>query len=355
MKRNFGKMLILVLVLALLGSVAVASARTKTVGISLPTKELARCLKDEEYLTEFLTDMGYKVEVQFGMGDANIQVAQIENLIARGVDGLIISPMDAFSMTAVVELAHENGIPVVAYDMLIMGSEHINYYCTDDLEQVGAVQGQYIVDALGLEDGNGPFNLEIVAGDPVDSNAPYFYNGAMNVLNPYIESGQLVVPSGQIPFAVTGTPDWDGAKAQARMDAILSAHYTDKKLDAVLCSNDSVALGAISALKSIGYGSADLPLPITTGQDADIASVKSIIAGEQTMTVFKDIKILAEYGAYLIDSLLRGEAPDMSGGTTYYNDIKEVPTLVVAPQALDKDNWKELLIDSGYYTPDMLD
>lgn len=356
MNLGFRKAVVLVVTLAMVACFATVNvmAASKTIGISLPTKELARCLKDQEYLTNYLTEMGYKVEVQFGLGDPNVQVAQIENMITRGVDGLIISPMDAWSMTGIAELAHENGIPVIAYDMLIMETQYIDYYCTDDLVKVGEVQGQYIVDALGLAEGRGPFNLEIVAGDPADNNAPYFYNGAMNVLRPYIENGQLVVPSGQIDFSVTATPGWDGAKAQARMDALLSAHYTDKQLHAVLCSNDSVALGTVSALKSVGYGSPDLPFPIITGQDADMASIKSIITGEQTMTVFKDIQILAQYGASLIDCLVRGETPNMEGGTTFHNGVKDVQTLVVAPKPVDINNWEEVLFQSGYYSWDEL-
>ena len=328
--------------------------KQKTIGVSLSSKELARSLKDEEYLTADLTEMGYKVDVQFGQGDANIQASQVENMITNGVDGLIISPWDASSMTQVVELAHENGIPVISYDALILNSEYIDYYSADNLIEIGAVQGRYIIEKLGVDQGQGPFNLEIVAGDPADSNATYFYNGAMEVLQPYIDNGSLVVQSGQIDFAVTGTPGWDGTKAQSRMDAILSTYYTDKRIDAVLCSNDGVALGVISALKSVGYGSSDLPLPITTGQDCGIASIKSILAGEQTMTVFKDIRVLAKNAAYMIDCLVKGEDPVIEDGTTYNNNAKDVQAMVVEPVALDATNYQELLFDSGYYSEDIL-
>ena len=326
----------------------------KTIGVSLPSKELARCLKDEEYLTKDLKAMGYEVDVQFGQGDANIQASQVENMITNGVDGIILAPWDGSSMTKVVELAHDNDIPVIAYDSLILGSEYVDYYSADNLTEIGAVQARYIVETLGVDEGKGPFNLEIVAGDPADSNAPYFYNGAMDVLKPYIDAGLLVVPSGQVEFAVAGTPGWDGAKAQSRMDAILSTYYTDKRVDAVLCANDGVALGTISALKSVGYGSADMPLPITTGQDCDIASIKSILAGEQTMTVFKDINILAENAAYMIDCLVKGEEPVIEDGVVFNNNVKDVQAMVVEPIALDAENCMELLFDSGYYSEDML-
>jgi putative multiple sugar transport system substrate-binding protein len=358
MKVILKKLLVLALAVTLVGSTLAGCAakgeKKKVIGISLPSKELARCLKDQEYLTKNLEDMGYEVDVQFGQGDANIQASQIENMITNGVSGLIISPWDGSSMTSTVELAHNNDIPVISYDALILGSDYIDYYSADNLTQIGVTQAQYIVDKLGVAEGKGPFNIEIVAGDPADSNAPYFYNGAMQVLQPYIDNGSLVVPSGQIDFSVVGTPGWDGAKAQARMDSILSTFYTDKKLDAVLCSNDGVALGTISALKSVGYGSADMPLPITTGQDCDIASIKSILAGEQTMTVFKDISILAKNAAYMIDCLVKGEEPVIDNPVIFNNKVKDVKAMVVEPKALDKDNCQQLLFDSGYYSEDML-
>jgi len=329
---------------------AAAAPEDITIGVSLPTKELARCLKDEQYLTENFDKMGYKYDVQFAQGDIVVQNQQIENMITSGVDFLIISPMDSSGLTKVVELAHENGIPVLAYDALILNTEYIDYYVTDNLREVGATQARYIEEALGLKDGKGPFNLEIVAGDPADANAPYFYGGAYDVLAPYIENGQLVVQSGQVTFDQTSTPGWDPMKAQARVDDILNAFYSDKRVDAVLCSNDGMALGTISALKSAGYGTPDLPLPVTTGQDCDIASIKSIIAGEQTSTVFKDISKLAANAAYVADAILKGEKPDTTGALIFNNGVKDVETIVVQPLPLDITNYKELLLDSGFYT-----
>lgn len=327
----------------------------KSIGISLPTKELARCLKDEEYLTDNLESMGYEVMVLYAEGKAQQQADQIENMILNGVSALIISPIDGDSLTQVVEMAHDNDIPVLAYDALIMKTEYIDYYVTDDLEEIGRLQARYIVDKLGINNGEtGPFNLEIFAGEQPDNNAHFFYSGAMEILQPEIDKGTIVVPSGQIDFQVTSTPEWDGLKAQQRMDTILSAYYSDKTVDAVLTQNDGLALGVISALKSAGYGSDDKPYPIITGQDCDIASIKSIIAGEQTMTVFKDIRIMAERAAYVVDCMVKGEEPDMSGGTTFNNGVKDIKTLCVPPKTIDKSNYKELLFDSGYYSEDLL-
>lgn len=327
----------------------VAKTEEIVIGISLPSKELARCLKDEEYITAELDELGYGYDVQFGEGDAAKQVSQIENMMTSGVDILVISPWDGSSMTQICERAHELGIPVIAYDALILNSEYIECYMADDLKKIGATQAQYIVDKLGVAKGKGPFNLEIVAGDPADSNATYFYDGAMEVLQPYIDDGSLVVQSGQISFSETATPGWDATKAQSRMDALISSYYTEKHLDAVLCSNDGVAIGSISALKSAGYGTSDTPYPVTTGQDCDIASIQSIINEEQTMTVFKDIRMLAANTAYVVDCLVKGEEPEFSD-TIFNNGVMDVPALVVEPQALDIENYKELLLDSGYYS-----
>ena len=328
---------------------------TKLIGMSLPTKELARCLKDAEYFEQEMDGLGYEVIIQFAEGDAQLQASQIENMIMKGVDCLVISPWDGASLTQVVDLAYENDIPVVAYDALILNTPYIDYYVTDDLVKVGELQGQYIVDALGLSDEDeGPFNIELFAGDPADNNARFFFDGAMSKLNPYIESGQLVVQSGQIDFSVTSTPGWDGLKAQQRMDNLISANYTNKKIDAVLCNNDGLALGVISALKTAGYGTEEYPYPVITGQDCDIASIKSIIAEEQTMTVFKDIRILAHNASTVVNALLNGETIEADDTTTFDNGSIVVPATYVPPVALDISNYQELLFDSGYYSEDLL-
>jgi len=320
------------------------------IGVSLPSLELARCLKDQQYITQYLDELGYGVDVQFAKGDANLQASQVENMISNGVAGIILSPWDGSSMTSTVEIAHKNNIPVIAYDANILNSEYIDYYAADDLEGIGACQAQFIVDTLGVAEGKGPFNIELFCGDFADSNAIYFYNGAYEVLSPYIEDGSLVVRSGQIDFNQTATADWDAAKAQARMDTVLSTYYTDENLDAVLTQNDGIALGCISSLKSVGYGTESRPLPITTGQDCDLTSIKSIIAGEQSMTAYKDISQLAKTASYMIDCLVRGEEPVLENTVTYDNGVKEVTASAIEPVALTKDNVDELIIGSGFYT-----
>ena len=332
-------------------SESAATAQSKgTIGITLPTQELARCLKDQEYLTQYLNERGYDVDVQFATGDAATQVAQMENMIPNGVVGIICSPWDGSALTSAVEAAHNAGIPVIAYDALILNTPYIEYYAADDLRGIGALQAQYIVDTLKLDSSDEAHTLELFAGDYADANAPLFFEGAMNVLTPYIESGKLVVKSGQTEFNVVATAEWDGAKAQSRMDAILSTYYLDEPIEAVLCQNDDLAAGVISACKSAGYGTEAMPLPITTGQDCTISAVKSILAGEQSMTVFKDIKQLAYNGAYFIDCLVQGQTPEIENPVVYNNGSVDVKASAVEPLALTADKVQELVIDSDYYT-----
>lgn len=328
-----------------------APAQSKgTIGITLPTQELARCLKDQEYLTQFLNERGYDVDVQFAKGDAATQVAQIENMITNGVVGIICSPWDGSAVTPAVDAAHNAGVPIIAYDALILNTPYIEYYAADNLRGIGALQAQFIVDTLGLDDSDESHTLELFGGDFGDANAPLFFEGAMNILTPYIESGKLVVKSGQTEFNVVATAEWDGAKAQARMDAILSTYYLDEPVEAVLCQNDDLAAGVISACKSAGYGTEAMPLPITTGQDCTTSAIKSILAGEQSMTVLKNINQLAYNGAYFIDCLVQGQTPEIENPVIYNNGSVDVKASAVEPMVLTADKVQELVIDSGYYT-----
>ena len=332
------------------------SGEGKTIGISLTSKSLARTALDEIYLTKYLTELGYDVSIQYSEGDVTRQVSQFETFVTSGVDGIIISPSDGTALTTAMELADENDVPVLVYDALIMNSPFVKYYVTDDLFKVGKEQGDYIVEALGLEDGEkGPFNLELFTGSMTDNNAIYFYDGAMSALQPYIDEGVLVVQSGQITFAETSTEKWDAANAQTRCDTILSTYYTDKNLDAALTQNDNLAIGVISSLKSVGYGTDEKPLPITTGQDCDVSAIKSIIAGEQSMTVFKDIREFASAATYIIDAMIHGDEVVIEDPGIYNNNVVDVITYQVKPLRLTKDNWYELIIENGFYTPEDLD
>lgn len=320
----------------------------KTIGIAMPSKALERWEKDGNYMVENLKEKGYKVDIQYAQDSVPTQVSQIENMITKGVDVIVIASIDGEALTDVVAKAHKQGIPVIAYDRLIMNAEGIDYYATFDNFKVGELQGQFIVDQLNLEKEAGPFNLELFGGAPDDNNARFFFDGAMSVLQPFIDEGKLVVQSGQTDFNKIAIKNWDGATAQSRMDNLLSASYTKENVDAVLAPNDAVAMGVVSSLKGVGYGKDDRPMPIITGQDAEAASVKSIIAGDQTMTVFKDTKELANVAVTMVESILKDEEVKVNDTETYDNNTKIVPTFLLEPKTISVDNYQELLVDSGY-------
>lgn len=324
--------------------------RTGTVGIAMPTKSSERWVADGDNMAEQFQSLGYETDLQYGDDVVQNQVSQVENMITKGVQVLVIAPIDGSSLTNTLQRAADAGIPVVSYDRLIRGSENVDYYATFDNFQVGVLQASYIVDTLGLEQNEGPFTVELFAGSPDDNNATFFFDGAMSVLQPYIDSGKLVVRSGQTSFDQVATLRWDGGLAQSRMDNLLSRSYTSGRLDAVLSPYDGMSLGIISALKSSGYGTPANPLPVVTGQDAELASVKSIIAGEQTQTVFKDTRELAKAAVQMADSLLTGGSPEVNDTTTYDNGTKVVPAYLLEPVSVDRNNYQNALVESGYYT-----
>jgi putative multiple sugar transport system substrate-binding protein len=275
-------------------------------------------------------------------------------MITKGDRLLIIAAIDGSSLSDVLQRAADANIPVIAYDRLILGTENVDYYVTFDNFKVGVLQGTYIVDKLGLAEGNGPFNIELFAGSPDDNNADFFFRGAMSVLQPYIDNGQLVVKSGQTEFAQVATLRWDGGVAQSRMDNLLSRAYTTDTVHAVLSPYDGISIGVLSSLKGVGYGSGSKPLPIVTGQDAELASVKSIIAGEQTQTVYKDTRELARVAVEMADAILTGGVPEVNDTEQYHNGVKVVPAFLLEPRSVDASNYKELIIDSGYYDESQL-
>ncbi len=355
MKKAFSVLLILLLTfIAACSNSAGGDGDEKTVGIAMPTKSSERWVKDGENMKKEFEKLGYKVDLQYAEDVVENQLSQIENMITKGADILVIASIDGEALTDVLEQAKNQDIPVIAYDRLIMNSDHVSYYATFDNFQVGVLQGQYIIDKLGLENGEGPFNIELFAGSPDDNNAYFFWDGAMSVLQPYIDSGDLVVQSGQTEFDQGATLRWDGAKAQERMDNLLSAHYSSERVDVVYSPFDGISRGVISSLKAVGYGSDSNPMPIVTGQDAELASIKSIIAGEQTQTIFKDTRELAKKAVEMADSILKDEEPEVNDTSTYDNGKKVVPSYLLEPVSVDIDNYKEVLVDTGYYTEEEL-
>jgi putative multiple sugar transport system substrate-binding protein len=314
----------------------------------MPTKTSTRWISDGESMVKAFEALGYKAELQFADNDIPNQLAQIENMITKGAKILVIASIDGTTLSDVLQKAHDAGILVVAYDRLISKTANVDYYATFDNFKVGVIQGSQIETKLGLKEGKGPFNIELFGGSPDDTNAFYFYDGAMSVLQPYIDSGKLVVVSGQMGMDKVGTLRWLAATAQSRMENLLSANYTDKKVDAVLSPYDGLSIGILSALKGVGYCTADLACPVVTGQDAEVASIKSMIAGEQSFTVFKDTRELAKQTAKMVDQALKGETVEINDTKTYNNGVKVVPSYLLVPQSVDITNYKSILVDSGY-------
>ena len=351
MKKVVALILVGVLVLGLAGCSLTGGSGSKLIGVTMPTQSLQRWNQDGANMKTQLEAKGYQVDLQYANNDVNTQVQQLENQITKGCKVLVIASIDGTVLSDVLKKAADQKIKVIAYDRLIMQTPNVDYYATFDNFKVGVIQGQYIETALGLKDGKGPFNIELFAGSPDDNNAKFFNEGAMSILQPYIDSQKLVVTSGQTEFTKIAIQGWDSAKAQARMDNLITANYANgKKLDVVLSPNDSLAIGIVASLKNNGYGAADKAYPVLTGQDCDKAAVKNMIAGAQSMSIFKDTRTLAAKVVEMVDAILQGKDAPTNDTKTYNNGVKVVPSFLCDPVYADKDNYKTLLIDSGYYT-----
>ncbi|MCF4123720.1 sugar-binding protein [Antribacter sp. KLBMP9083] len=323
------------------------------VGIAMPTRSLERWNNDGAHLDELLAEAGYQTSLQYADNKVDQQITQIQNMVNDGADILVIASIDGTALGPVLQTAADQGVTVIAYDRLINDTENVDYYATFDNELVGTLQGQFIAEQLDLEGGAGPFNLEPFAGSPDDNNAKFFFKGAWDVLTPYIESGQLVVPSGKAPASVDdwasiGIQGWTSATAQSEMENRLNSFYTDKKVDVVLSPNDSLALGIEQALEGADYAPGD-DWPLITGQDADLANTKNILADKQSMTVWKDTRTLGDQVATMIDSIVAGEEPEVNDTETYDNGVKVVPAYLLEPQVVTKDDVETALVGSGFF------
>ncbi len=340
----------LVLAMVLIPFVGCTQSSGKTlVGVTMPTKSLQRWNEDGTNVKKALEDAGYEVDLQYADNKQDVQNTQIENQITKGCKLLIIASIDGGALGSVLEQAKAKNIPVIAYDRLLTGTDKCDYYATFDNYGVGAMQGQFIIDKLGLATGaTGPFTMECFGGDPGDNNAKLFNQGAMDLLQPYIDSGVLVVKSGQLAWpneiAIT---NWEAKGAQERMDNLLTANYADENIDVVLSPNDSLAQGIVASLKGAKYGTADKPFPVLTGQDCDKINVGQIIRGEQSMSIFKDTRILAKQVIAMAKEILAGKKAPTNG--EYDNGVIKVPSFNCDIQFADKDNWHKLLVESGYY------
>ena len=319
------------------------------VGISMPEQMLERWKIDGENLKKQLEGYGYDVTLQYADGKTDLQTSQIQNMANNGMDYVVIASIDGTATGAAAEQVVDNGGTVIAYDRLIMNTDAVDYYATFSLDQVGEMQGEYIEQALGLKDGaKGPFNVELMAGSPTDNNARYYFEGAWEVLGPYFESGVLQSKSGKVPSSVEdwqsiGIDNWDRQKAQNEMENRINSFYNDgTKLDAVLAQNDAEATGTYNAVESAGWDY----YPVITGQDAEKANVQAIVQGKQSMTVYKDTRELAKATAEMIKDLVEGKEPEAPD--TFNNGVKDVPSQLLTPVTVDKNNLKEVLVDGGY-------
>ena len=343
---------ILLATATLMGGVFAAAKKGTKVGVSMPTKDLQRWNQDGSNMKAQLEKAGYVVDLQYANNDIPTQVSQIENMITGKCKVLVIAAIDGSSLSNVLATAKKKNIQTIAYDRLIMDTDAVSYYATFDNYKVGTLQGDYLVDKLGLKSrsASDPVYMEFFTGDPGDNNINFFFGGAMDVLKPYLDSGVIVCLSGQTAKAQAATLEWSTARAQDRMENLITSNvYSPKvtKLDAVYCSNDSTAQGVTQALLSAGYDASNFP--IITGQDCDITSVKNMIKGTQSMSVFKDTRTLASKVVEMVDAIMKGSNPPINDTQTYNNNVKVVPSFLCEPVFGDVNNYKALLVDTGYY------
>jgi len=334
----------------------IINGQTARIGVSMPTQDLQRWNQDGANLEAMLSERGFEVDLQFAANDVTTQVNQIENMIALGADVLVIAAIDGDSLTEVLTQAEAADITVIAYDRLIMGTTAVSYYATFDNFRVGVMQGEFIRDALDLPNQDGPFYIEFFTGDPGDNNINFFFPGAMSILEPFLEDGTLVSPSGQTDIGEVATIDWAPENAQARMENLIAMNNLTPgghPLHAVMCSNDSTAQGVTQALVDAGW-TAGPDFPIITGQDCDITSVQNMIAGTQAMSVFKDTRVLAANVVDMVIAIVEGTPVPVNDTDSYDNGTGFIPTYQSEPIVATLDNYRELLIESGYYTEDQL-
>ena len=322
----------------------------KTIGVCMPKQDVDRWTEDGQNLKKQLEAKNYKVILDYAEDNSDKQIEQIEKMIDEKCDALIIAAKDCYTLNDVLEKASKKNIKIIAYDRLIMDTDYVDYYCTFDNVEVGRVQGEYIEEKFKLSEAGDPVTMEIFSGAADDSTSVENYNGQMDVLQKYIDSGRIIIKSGQTSFESTAIPDWKTENAEARMKELLK-NYGDTKLDIVLSTNDSMAKGVINALKDAGYVSGDKPFPVLTGMDGDIENIISIINGEQSMTLFIDPRALANRTVQLVDELLNGKKPENIYDERNNNN-KIIPTSVCKGIYIDKDNYMDLVRDNYYSEED---
>jgi putative multiple sugar transport system substrate-binding protein len=329
-----------------------------TIGVSMPTQTSERWIADGNSVKEKLEAKGYKVDLQYAGDDIPTQSQQVDQMITQGADVLVIAAIDGTALSGQLQAAADKKIPVIAYDRLIRDSKNVDFYVSFDNYKVGVAQANALLVGLGLQtkEGakgtkSGPFNIELFAGSLDDNNAHFFFNGAMDTLKPFIDSKALVVKSAQTNIEKVAILRWQQETAQKRMEDLLTSTYNDgSKVNGVLSPYDGLSRGIITALQNAGYGKGSNPMPIVTGQDAEIASVKLINDGVQSSTIFKDTRLLAEQAVIGAEAFLQKKTPTANDTKTYDNGVKVVPSYLLPVVTVYKDDIKKELIDSGYFT-----
>ena len=352
-KKLLGLALAGAMVLSMGGMTAMAEG--ETVGILMPTQSSERWINDGANMKAQLEEKGYKVELQYAEDDTAQQVSQLENYVSKGVDCLVIAAIDSGVLVNAEAQAKEAGIPIIAYDRLLMNTDAVSYYATFDNKGVGTVIANYIKEAKDLDaarEAGEHYTIEFFMGSPDDNNALFLYNGIMEVLQEYLDDGTLVCKSGRTSFEDTCILRWSQETAQANCENILTANYADEDLDIACSAFDGFAYGIKAALQGAGYTAENWPL--VTGQDAEVMATKNIIDGTQTMTIYKDTRLLASKAVTMVDAVLQGSEPEINDTEQYNNGVIVVPTYMCTPVAVDQSNYKEILIDGGYYTEEQL-
>jgi len=328
----------------------IASGTKGTIGVAMPTKTSQRWIADGNAMRTQLVAAGYKVNLVYANDDIPTQVTQVNDMVTKKNQILVVASIDGTALAGALKQAKEAGIPVIAYDRLLRSTKAVDYYATFDNLKVGQLQGQSLVDGLKASGKPAPWNVELFAGSPDDNNATFFYKGAMSVLQPLIDSKQIVIRSGETDFKTVATLRWDAAVAKMRMENILTKSYSSSDVQGVLAPYDGLSRGIIAALKGSGYGRSGKELPVITGQDAEIESVKSILASEQYSSVFKDTSKLAEATVAMIKQIAQKTTVKTNDTTSYNNGVKIVPTMLLQPTSIDKANVRKVLLDAKYYT-----
>ena len=324
----------------------------KVVGIAMPTQSSERWINDGANMKKQLEAKGYEVILQYAEDDVQMQVSQIENMVAQQVDCLVIASIDSVALTGVEAQAKAAGIPIIAYDRLLMQTDAVTYYASFDNEGVGRAIAEYVEAKLDLANTTETYTIELFMGSPDDNNAVLLYNGIMKVIQKYLDSGVLVCKSGRTSFEDTCILRWSQETAQKNCEDYLAGFYADEDLDICMTAFDGFAYGCRSALEGAGYTAENWP--IITGQDAELMATKNIISGHQTMSIAKDTRTLAEKCVTMVDAVLTGSEPEINDTTTYDNGVFVVPSYLCTPVAVDVDNYQEVLVESGYYTADQL-